>query len=111
MSLLLKNKLSFIQGNIIKYVCRFDKKNGNEDIDKIIHYCELGKEDKIMWLNLLSLDKKTGAKIYQNKQKTEKQLMSDIQSHAEQMAKEVEYKAKELKYKIKVGKMKIDVLV
>ena len=23
-----KNKLSFIQGNIIKYVCRFDKKNG-----------------------------------------------------------------------------------
>ena len=36
-----KNKLSFIQGNIIKYVCRFNKKNGNEDIDKIIHYCEL----------------------------------------------------------------------
>ena len=41
-----KNKLSFIQGNIIKYVCRFDKKNGNEDIDKAIHYCELLKEIK-----------------------------------------------------------------
>ena len=41
-----KNKLSFIQGNIIKYVCRFDKKNGNEDIDKPIHYCELLKEIK-----------------------------------------------------------------
>ena len=41
-----KNKLSFIQGNIIKYVCRFDKKNGNEDIDKAIHYCELLKELK-----------------------------------------------------------------
>ena len=41
-----KNKLSFIQGNIIKYVCRFDKKNGIEDIDKAIHYCELLKEIK-----------------------------------------------------------------
>ena len=41
-----KNKLSFIKGNIIKYVCRFDKKNGNEDIDKAIHYCELLKEIK-----------------------------------------------------------------
>ena len=41
-----KNKLNFIQGCIIKYVCRFDKKNGNEDIDKAIHYCELLKEIK-----------------------------------------------------------------
>ena len=48
-----------------------------------------------MWLNLLSLGVKTGAKIYQNKQRT-KQLMSDDQMHhAEQMAKgEIEYKAK-----------------
>ena len=38
------NKLSFIQGSIIKYICRFDKKNGKEDIDKAIHYCELLKE-------------------------------------------------------------------
>ena len=38
------NKLSFIQGCIIKYICRFDKKNGNEDIDKAIHYCKLLKE-------------------------------------------------------------------
>ena len=41
-----KNNLSFIQGNIIKYVCRYNKKNGNEDIDKAIHYCELLKELK-----------------------------------------------------------------
>ena len=48
-----------------------------------------------MWLNLLSLGVKTGAKLYQNKQRT-KQLMSDAQMHhAEQMAKgEIEYKAK-----------------
>ena len=39
-----KNKLSFIQGCIIKYICRYDKKNGKEDLDKIIHYCELLKE-------------------------------------------------------------------
>jgi len=38
------NKLSFIQASIIKYICRFDKKNGKEDIDKAIHYCELLKE-------------------------------------------------------------------
>ena len=38
------NKLSFIQGNVIKYICRYDKKNGKEDIDKAIHYCELLKE-------------------------------------------------------------------
>ena len=48
-----------------------------------------------MWLNLLSLGVKTGARIYQNKQRT-KQLMSDAQMlHAEKMAKgEIEYKAK-----------------
>ena len=48
-----------------------------------------------MWLNLLSLGVKTGAKIYQNKQRT-KELMSNAQMHhAEQMAKgEIEYKAK-----------------
>ena len=38
------NKLSFIQASIIKYICRFDQKNGKEDIDKAIHYCQLLKE-------------------------------------------------------------------
>ncbi len=48
-----------------------------------------------MWLNLLSLGVKTGAKLYQNKQRT-KQLMSDAQMlHAEKMAKgDIEFKAK-----------------
>ena len=46
-------------------------------------------------VELLSLGVKTGAKIYQNKQRT-KQLMSDAQMlHAEKMAKgDIEYKAK-----------------
>ena len=35
------NDLSFFQGNVIKYVCRYNKKNGIKDLKKIIHYCEL----------------------------------------------------------------------
>ena len=36
-----KNDLSFFQGNVIKYVCRYKRKNGIEDLEKIKHYCEL----------------------------------------------------------------------
>ena len=36
-----KNNLTFFQGNVIKYVCRYLHKNGVEDLEKIIHYCEL----------------------------------------------------------------------
>ena len=36
-----KNNLSFFQGNVIKYVCRYNYKNGVEDLEKIKHYCEL----------------------------------------------------------------------
>lgn len=36
-----KNDLSFFQGNVIKYVTRYLFKNGIEDLQKVIHYCEL----------------------------------------------------------------------
>ena len=36
-----KNNLSFFQGNVIKYVCRYLNKNGIEDLEKIKHYCDL----------------------------------------------------------------------
>jgi hypothetical protein len=36
-----QNDLGFLEGNIIKYVCRHHAKNGAEDIKKAIHYCEL----------------------------------------------------------------------
>ena len=36
-----KNDLSFFQGNVIKYVCRYKHKNGVEDLEKIKHYCDL----------------------------------------------------------------------
>lgn len=38
---IMKNNLSFPVGNIIKYVCRFDKKNGLEDLNKAKHYLEI----------------------------------------------------------------------
>ena len=36
-----KNNLSFFQGCVVKYVCRYLSKNKIEDLQKIIHYCEL----------------------------------------------------------------------
>ena len=36
-----KNDLSFFQGNVVKYVCRYKNKNGIQDLEMIIHYCEL----------------------------------------------------------------------
>ena len=36
-----KNDLSFFQGNVINYVCRYKNKNGIQDLEKIKHYCDL----------------------------------------------------------------------
>ena len=36
-----KNNLSFFQGGVVKYVCRYLKKDKIKDLEKIIHYCEL----------------------------------------------------------------------
>lgn len=36
-----KNNLSFLQGNVIKYVSRYKQKNGLEDLQKAKHYIEL----------------------------------------------------------------------
>ena len=36
-----KNNLSFIQGNIIKYVCRYKAKGGIEDLQKAKHFIDL----------------------------------------------------------------------
>jgi len=38
---IMENNLNFFQGNVIKYVVRYLKKNQIEDLNKIIHYCEL----------------------------------------------------------------------
>jgi len=36
-----RNKLSFFQGCVVKYVCRYLFKNKVEDLQKIKHYCDL----------------------------------------------------------------------
>ena len=34
------NRLTFIEGNIVKYVCRHRQKNGLKDLKKAKHYLE-----------------------------------------------------------------------
>ena len=36
-----KNLLNPFQANVIRYVVRYEDKNGIEDLQKIIHYCEM----------------------------------------------------------------------
>lgn len=36
-----ENKLDFLQGNIIKYTCRFRDKNGKQDLEKAKHYIDI----------------------------------------------------------------------
>jgi len=36
-----KNKLTYLQGNVIKYVTRYKDKNGIEDLQKAKHYIDM----------------------------------------------------------------------
>jgi len=36
-----KNSIGYIEGSVIKYVCRWRKKNGVEDLKKAKHFLEL----------------------------------------------------------------------
>lgn len=38
---ILANDLGFCEGNIVKYISRWRNKNGIEDLEKIIHYCNI----------------------------------------------------------------------
>lgn len=35
------NNLTFLEGNVVKYISRHHAKNGADDVRKAIHYCEL----------------------------------------------------------------------
>jgi hypothetical protein len=35
------NKLGYVEGAIIKYVCRFRNKNGKQDLEKARHFLDL----------------------------------------------------------------------
>lgn len=39
----MENDLNFIQGSILKYLCRYNKQTGKgrQDLEKIIHYAQL----------------------------------------------------------------------
>ncbi len=39
-----KNNLGYIEGCIVKYICRWREKGGIQDLDKVIHYTEILKE-------------------------------------------------------------------
>lgn len=38
---IMENNIGFVEGNIIKYICRYSRKNGAEDVKKVIHYANL----------------------------------------------------------------------
>jgi hypothetical protein len=36
-----KNNLSYLEGNVVKYITRHRSKNGMADVEKALHYCQL----------------------------------------------------------------------
>lgn len=38
---ILANGLGFCEGNVVKYITRYSRKNGVEDLRKVIHYAQL----------------------------------------------------------------------
>ena len=38
---IMANKMNYCEANIVKYITRHHLKGGEEDIKKVIHYCEL----------------------------------------------------------------------
>jgi len=43
---IIENGLGFCEGNVVKYITRYNSKGGIEDIEKALHYCELLLESK-----------------------------------------------------------------
>ena len=38
---IVENNIPYIEGNIIKYICRYKQKNGKEDLLKARHYIDM----------------------------------------------------------------------
>lgn len=43
---ILANNIGFCEGNIIKYICRYESKGEADDLRKVIHYAQLLLEEK-----------------------------------------------------------------
>ena len=41
---IIANQLGYLEGNIVKYITRWRRKGGIQDLDKVIHYAEKLKE-------------------------------------------------------------------
>lgn len=41
-----RNGIGFLAGCAIKYLCRYKRKNGKQDLDKAIHFIELLREEE-----------------------------------------------------------------
>lgn len=48
--------LNFVQGSIVKYVSRYKSKGGVQDLEKALHYCEIGLDDKSNGMDLTKKD-------------------------------------------------------
>ena len=35
------NDIPYMDAQVMRYICRHDRKNGSEDVRKAIHYCEM----------------------------------------------------------------------
>lgn len=42
---IVRNKLGWYEGNIVKYISRHATKGGRQDVEKVIHYAELLLEE------------------------------------------------------------------
>ena len=40
-----KNRLNWFEGNVVKYICRHAMKNGQKDVEKVLHYVIMLLED------------------------------------------------------------------
>lgn len=38
---IIENNMGFVEGCIVKYICRYDMKGGVEDLEKIKNYCDI----------------------------------------------------------------------
>lgn len=49
-------ELDYFSGNVLKYLCRYRKKDGIKDLEKARHYCELAKELNVIKFSPSTLD-------------------------------------------------------
>mgnify|MGYP001600473883 FL=1 len=41
MDFVVANEIPYMDAQVMRYICRHDRKNGAEDVRKAMHYCEM----------------------------------------------------------------------